>query len=129
MPETEEEERFFTKPLAVIFVTVMIDLIGFGIVIPVLPYYVERPEFGATPLQLGLIVASYSVMQFIFSPVMGGLSDKYGRRPILFWSLLGTAAGFFIVVFCIYAYKERICGSLHICYQSRFAVSNLYRFS
>jgi DHA1 family tetracycline resistance protein-like MFS transporter len=99
MADTTKKEKFFTKPIAIIFVTVLIDLIGFGIVIPVLPFYVESPEFGASPLQLGLIVASYSVMQFIFSPILGGLSDRYGRRPVLFFSLLGTAAGFFIVGF------------------------------
>src|SRR6478672_4223040 len=96
---SDGEEKFFTKPLLVIFITVVIDLIGFGIVIPVLPYYSERPEFGASPLVLGVLVASYSVMQFIFSPILGGLSDRVGRRPILFFSLLGTAAGFFIVGF------------------------------
>ncbi|MBV9242035.1 MAG: MFS transporter [Acidobacteria bacterium] len=95
MPENSEKKRFFTKPLLVIFITVLIDLIGFGIVIPVLPYYIEG--FGATPLQLGLLVASYSVMQFIFSPVLGGMSDKRGRRPVLFFSLLGTSIGFLLV--------------------------------
>ncbi|MBV9217186.1 MAG: MFS transporter [Acidobacteria bacterium] len=93
------EPRFFTKPLIIIFVTVLIDLIGFGIVIPVLPYYVEGTQFGATPLELGLLVASYSLMQFIFSPILGGTSDHYGRRPVLFFSLLGTSAGFFMVGF------------------------------
>ena len=97
MPETSEKKKFLTKPLLLIFVTVMIDLIGFGIVIPVLPYYIQSPEFGATPLLLGILVASYSVMQFVFSPILGGLSDKYGRRPVLFFSLLGTSLGFLIV--------------------------------
>jgi DHA1 family tetracycline resistance protein-like MFS transporter len=99
MPEASEKKRFFTKPLLIIFVTVMIDLIGFGIVIPVLPYYSERPEFGATPFVLGVLVASYSVMQFIFSPILGGVSDRLGRRPVLFFSLLGTSVGFFVVGF------------------------------
>jgi len=97
MAAQDEKKRFFTKPLLIIFVTVLIDLIGFGIVIPVLPYYVESPEFGATPFLLGVLVASYSVMQFVFSPILGGLSDKFGRRPVLFFSLLGTSAGFFMV--------------------------------
>jgi MFS transporter, DHA1 family, tetracycline resistance protein len=91
------EDKFFTKPIIIIFVTVVIDLIGFGIVIPVLPYYVEGDAFKASPLMLGLLVSSFSVMQFIFSPVFGSMSDKYGRRPILFLSVLGTAAGYLIL--------------------------------
>ena len=93
------EQNFFTKPIIIIFVTVLIDLIGFGIVIPVLPFYASTEPFNATPFQLGMIVASYSIMQFIFSPVFGSVSDKYGRRPVLFFSLLGTALGFLIVGF------------------------------
>jgi DHA1 family tetracycline resistance protein-like MFS transporter len=88
--ETNSKEKFFTKPIAIIFVTIMIDLIGFGIMIPVLPYYVKLPEFHASPFEIGMLFAVYSLMQFIFSPILGGLSDKYGRRPILFFSLLGT---------------------------------------
>src|SRR5437016_14576177 len=87
------------SPLLVIFITVFIDLVGFGIVIPVLPYYAEGTKFGATPSQVGLLFASYSVMQLIFAPVLGRLSDKHGRRPVLLVSLLGTAIGFFILGF------------------------------
>jgi MFS transporter, DHA1 family, tetracycline resistance protein len=82
------------SPLLVIFVTVLIDLIGFGIVIPVLPFYVESPKFNATPFTLGLLFASYSVMQLLFTPVLGRLSDRHGRRPVLFFSLIGTGVGF-----------------------------------
>jgi DHA1 family tetracycline resistance protein-like MFS transporter len=87
------------SPLLVIFITVFIDLVGFGIVIPVLPFYAEGTKFGATPSQVGLLFASYSVMQLIFAPVLGRLSDKYGRRPVLLISLLGTALGFLILGF------------------------------
>lgn len=87
------------SPLLVIFITVFIDLIGFGIVIPVLPFYVEGTTFNATPRSVGLLFASYSMMQLIFTPVLGRLSDKYGRRPILFLSLLGTGIGFLILGF------------------------------
>ncbi|HEX8719400.1 MAG TPA: MFS transporter [Pyrinomonadaceae bacterium] len=87
------------SPLLVIFVTVFIDLVGFGIVIPVLPFYVEGSRFGAGPRAVGLLFASYSVMQLIFSPVLGRLSDRYGRRPVLFFSLLGTSLGFFVLGF------------------------------
>lgn len=92
-----DEEKFFTTPLLIIFATVFIDLIGFGMVIPILPYYANTPPFNATPRDIGFLVASYSLMQFFFSPVLGRLSDRYGRRPILFISLLGSAAGYFVI--------------------------------
>jgi DHA1 family tetracycline resistance protein-like MFS transporter len=87
------------SPLLVIFVTVFIDLVGFGIVIPVLPFYVEGTQFDASPRAVGLLFASYSVMQLIFTPILGRLSDRYGRRPVLFLSLLGTSLGFFVMGF------------------------------
>ena len=87
------------SPLLVIFITIFIDLVGFGIVIPVLPFYAEGTKFGATPREVGLLFASYSFMQLIFAPVLGRLSDKYGRRPILLISLLGTSLGFLILGF------------------------------
>lgn len=94
-----ERERFFTKPIAIIFTTVFIDLVGFGIVIPALPFYVEGEIFRATPLDIGLLFASYSAMQFVFSPILGSLSDRYGRRPILFLSLLGSSVGYLFIGF------------------------------
>lgn len=98
--ETRNSKLFVKRsPLLVIFITVFIDLIGFGIVIPVLPYYAEGTRFGATPREVGLLFASYSVMQLIFSPVLGRLSDRYGRRPVLLISLLGTSLGFFVMGF------------------------------
>jgi multidrug resistance protein len=87
------------SPLIVIFTTVFIDLIGFGIVIPVLPFYAEGTIFNATPRMVGLLFASYSIMQLIFSPVLGGLSDKHGRRPVLLLSIIGTGIGFLVLGF------------------------------
>ena len=87
------------SPLIVIFTTVFIDLIGFGIVIPVLPFYAEGTAFNATPRMVGLLFASYSIMQLIFSPVLGSLSDKYGRRPVLLLSIIGTGIGFLVLGF------------------------------
>lgn len=87
------------SPLIVIFTTVFIDLVGFGIVIPVLPFYAEGTVFNATPRMVGLLFASYSVMQLIFSPVLGSLSDKYGRRPVLLISIIGTGIGFLVLGF------------------------------
>jgi len=92
-------EKFFTKPLITIYITVFIDLVGFGIVIPALPYYVESDAFRATPFEIGILFASYSLMQFIFSPILGSLSDKYGRRPILFFSIVGSAIGYLFIGF------------------------------
>jgi DHA1 family tetracycline resistance protein-like MFS transporter len=87
------------SPLLVIFITVFIDLVGFGIVIPVLPYYIEGTKFHASARVVGLLFASYSAMQLIFTPILGRLSDRYGRRPILLYSLLGTCLGFLILGF------------------------------
>ena len=80
---------FFLSPLGIVFTTVVIDLVGFGIVLPILPLWAET--FGASPVQIGLITASYAVMQLLFAPVWGRLSDRYGRRPIILVSLAGTA--------------------------------------
>jgi len=87
------------SPLVVIFTTVFIDLVGFGIVIPVLPYFAEGSRFNAGPRTIGILIASYSLMQLIFSPVLGRLSDKHGRRPVLFLSIIGTGIGFLILGF------------------------------
>lgn len=95
MPEQTTSEKFFTPPLVIILVTVFIDLIGFGMVIPILPFYAEI--FRATPLEIGFLFSIYSWMQFFFSPVLGRLSDIYGRRPILLVSLLGSAVGYFVI--------------------------------
>src|SRR6187399_1340519 len=88
-------EKFLTAPLIIIFVTIFIDLLGFGIVIPLLTFYAE--EFNATPFDIGILVASYSLMQFVFSPIWGNVSDRIGRRPILFITILGSSAGYLIL--------------------------------
>ncbi len=95
--EKAAEERFFTGPLLIIYLTVFIDLIGFGMVIPILPFYANTAPFNATPFEIGLLLGIYSIMQFVFSPLLGRLSDKYGRRPILFISILGSAVGYFVI--------------------------------
>lgn len=87
------------SPLIVILTTVFIDLVGFGIVIPVLPFYAEGTIFNATPRTVGLLFASYSIMQLIFAPILGSLSDKHGRRPVLLLSIIGTGIGFLVLGF------------------------------
>src|SRR5205085_2326681 len=71
--------------------------IGFGIVIPILPLYAENAPFNATPLEVGMLFAIYSWMQFFFAPVLGRLSDRYGRRPILIVSIFGSAVGYLLL--------------------------------
>ncbi len=68
-----------------------IDLIGFGIVLPILPRYAR--DLSISPTTIGLIVGSFSLAQMVFSPIMGRLSDRYGRKPVLIFSLCGTAVG------------------------------------
>lgn len=80
------------SPLFVLFLTVFIDMVGFGIIIPVLPLYAEH--FHATPMAIGWLTGIYSGMQIIFTPILGRLSDRFGRRPVLMLSLAGTALGF-----------------------------------
>jgi MFS transporter, DHA1 family, tetracycline resistance protein len=95
--KSDETEKFFTTPLILIFLIVFIDLIGFGMVIPVLPIYAQTAPFFASPFEIGLVVSIYSWMQFVFSPILGRLSDKYGRRPVLFISMLGSALGYVVL--------------------------------
>ncbi|HUP84615.1 MAG TPA: MFS transporter [Acidimicrobiales bacterium] len=74
-----------------IWSAVALDLVGFGIVLPILPLYAER--FDAGPATVGLLVASFSLAQFVFSPIWGRVSDRIGRKPVLVLSLFGTAVG------------------------------------
>lgn len=97
MKTADPNERFLTTPLITIYITVFIDLIGFGMVIPILPFYANTAPYLATPFQVGLLFSIYSWMQFFCSPLLGRLSDIYGRRPILFISLLGSAVGYFVI--------------------------------
>jgi DHA1 family tetracycline resistance protein-like MFS transporter len=84
-----------TRPLLIIFLTIFVNLIGFGIIIPLLPFYAET--FGASPLVIGLLFAAFSVCQLVAAPILGDWSDRYGRRPILIFSLLGTVASFVLL--------------------------------
>jgi MFS transporter, DHA1 family, tetracycline resistance protein len=77
-----------------IWSTVALDLIGFGIVVPILALYAER--YGASPKQIGLLLASYSLAQFAAAPLLGRLSDRIGRKPVIVISLVGTAVGSFV---------------------------------
>ena len=83
------------SPLVVLFLTVFIDLMGFGIVIPLLPIYAEQMK--ATPFTAGVLIAVYSLMQLIFAPVWGRVSDDIGRRPVLLLCLAGSAMSYLLL--------------------------------
>jgi DHA1 family tetracycline resistance protein-like MFS transporter len=85
------------NPQIAIFLTVFVDLIGFGIVIPLLPFYAER--FQATPFLVTVVMASYSFTQFIAAPYWGWLSDRWGRKPVLILSLAGIALSYVWIAF------------------------------
>src|SRR5688500_606108 len=80
--------------LLVLFLTVFIDLIGFVIVIPFLPFYAR--VYGASGVMVGAVVGVYSIMQFFFAPVWGRLSDRIGRRPVLLISLAASFTGYML---------------------------------
>ncbi len=81
-------------PVYIVLLTVFIDLLGFGIIIPLLPFYAQH--FGASPTIIGLLTASYSLMQFLFVPFWGRMSDRIGRRPIILMSVFGSFISYFI---------------------------------
>jgi DHA1 family tetracycline resistance protein-like MFS transporter len=91
------EDRLDFKKILPIFIIVLIDLLGLTIIIPLLPLYAA--SFGATPLMIGFIGAIYPVFQFVGAPLLGRLSDRYGRRPVLLVSQIGTLIGFLILGF------------------------------
>ena len=78
----------------VIWSTVALDMVGFGIVAPILGRYADR--YGANGFQVGLLFASFSLAQMVFSPILGRWSDRVGRKPVIVISLIGTAIGSFI---------------------------------
>ncbi|HEX7708823.1 MAG TPA: MFS transporter [Thermoanaerobaculia bacterium] len=83
--------------LLALFLTVFIDLIGFGMVIPFLSYYAR--EYGASGLAVGAVVGVYSIMQFLFAPIWGRLSDRVGRRPVILISLVASFTGYLLFAF------------------------------
>jgi len=84
-----------------VFLTVVVDLIGFGIVIPLLPLYADR--FHASGEEIGLLFASFSAMQFLFAPVWGRISDRFGRRPVLLIGLAGS-----VVFYTVFGFADSV---------------------
>jgi DHA1 family tetracycline resistance protein-like MFS transporter len=94
VPETDAGRR---RALATVIAVVFIDLLGFGIVVPILPFYVR--SFGVSDVFIGLLAASYSLMQFLAAPYLGRLSDERGRRPVLLLSLAGATVAWLVFGF------------------------------
>ncbi|MCH1626518.1 MFS transporter [Ferdinandcohnia quinoae] len=82
------------KALPILFVVMFLVMVGFGIIIPVLPFYAE--EIGASPTELGLLMAVYSLMQLLFAPMWGRISDRVGRKPVIMIGIFGLALSFFL---------------------------------
>jgi MFS transporter, DHA1 family, tetracycline resistance protein len=83
------------RALLPIFLIVLVDILGMTIILPLLPFYAE--EFGATPRQIGFLVATFAVCQLVSGPVLGQLADRFGRKPLLIISQLGTLVGFVLL--------------------------------
>jgi len=94
--DTSTEKLDFNRILPIL-VIVFVDLLGLSIIIPILPYFATR--FSATPIVIGILQATYPMMQFIGAPLLGRLSDQYGRKPVLIASQIGTFAGFVLLGF------------------------------
>jgi DHA1 family tetracycline resistance protein-like MFS transporter len=86
-----------SSPLLPIFLIVAVDILGYTIILPLLPFYAER--LGASPGVIGLLVAVYAVCQLVAGPILGRLSDHFGRKPLLIVSQIGTLIGFLVLAF------------------------------
>ncbi len=97
MAIAENTDKLDFKRILPILVIVLVDLLGLSIIIPLLPLYATR--YGASPLTIGVLQASYPMMQFIGAPILGRLSDRFGRKRILVISQIGTLLGFILLGF------------------------------
>ncbi len=97
MTRDNNTDKLDFKRITPILVIVLVDLLGLSIIVPLLPLFAAR--FGASPVTIGLLGATYPMMQFLGAPVLGRLSDKFGRKPVLVVSQIGTLLGFILLGF------------------------------
>ena len=83
------------RALPILFAVMFLVMVGFGIIIPVLPFYAEN--IGANPTQLGFLMGVYSLMQLLFAPMWGRISDRVGRKPVIMIGILGLSLSFFLM--------------------------------
>src|SRR5689334_281166 len=93
-PTLDAEDKLNFKAIMPLLLIVLVDLLGLTVIIPLLPIYAAT--FGANEFTIGVLAAIYPMMQFLAGPLLGQLSDKFGRRPILLLSQIGTLIGFLI---------------------------------
>lgn len=113
-----------SKVFLVLFSSVFIDLIGFGIIIPLLPFYAQH--FGATPQVVTFLVATFSLMQFICTPFWGNLSDRFGRRPIILASIAGSGLSYLFFAFANSLWMLFLARALSGAMGSTLAVAQAY---
>jgi MFS transporter, DHA1 family, tetracycline resistance protein len=122
MSEIELNYESNTQPpkgaLSAIFLIVFMDLMGFGIIIPLLPLYAAR--YNASALDIGLLFSIYSACQFIASPILGAISDRFGRRPVLIFSQLGSSLGYLLLGVVMNLHWINPFYALLVIYCSRF---------
>jgi multidrug resistance protein len=92
----DPEQRRKNATLGVVFFTIFVSMVGFGIVIPVLPDYAKNDPFKLTPAALGWLTGVFSLVQLFTAPLLGKISDRVGRKPVLLISIVGTAIGYFV---------------------------------
>ena len=112
------------SPLLIMFFTICIDLIGFGVIIPLSPYLARY--FDASGLQIGLLMFTYSVFQLCFSPVWGYLSDRFGRRPIILISLFGSAVAHFYMAIAFELWMLFVARALAGLFGASISVATAY---
>ncbi|MGA2232236.1 MAG: MFS transporter [Tepidisphaeraceae bacterium] len=103
--------------LGIIFLIVTMDLLGFGIIIPLLPIFAE--QYKASPLEVGLLLSVYSICQFLAAPILGALSDRHGRRAVLVFSQFGSAVGYLLLGLVMQFHWQNAATALGLFYLSR----------
>ena len=110
--------------LGIVFLIVFLDLLGFGVIIPLLPFYAMK--YRASALEVTVLFSIYSICQFIAAPILGALSDRHGRRPVLIVSQIGSAAGYVLLGVVTMLQWESAVVALWLIYLSRVKIGRAH---